>query len=267
MALKGHKYACDKDGVTFKLKGGKTVPFPLIGKLCRQYGYRPGGKDRVISTACAVISPGQAKAPTNPTDINTFYCTYGHTYKVLFKKTAEQQGVNLSGEPHECRGCSMAKGPRKPIARSTHTRAGTLCPFRAPAATAPYCRRGRVYKGEGASGEGASNPGGGRMEGLDSKFDLDNMTEVWPPVPPAPREAPATEPGSGVAGVWKATPRHHRSPTGWPISVASTAAVAAAAVMTAAPAVTAVTATIAGTFPRSWGDLRVNWRFSSSSPN
>ena len=33
-----------------------------------------------------------------------------------------QQGIAYSGELHECRGCSMAKGPRKPIARSTHTR-------------------------------------------------------------------------------------------------------------------------------------------------
>ena len=59
----------------------------------------------------------------------------------------EQQGVNPSGELHECRGCSMAKGPRKPIARSTHTGADTLCLSRAPAAAAPYCQRGGVYSG------------------------------------------------------------------------------------------------------------------------
>ena len=149
LALKGHTYAGDKDGVILKLKGGKIVHFPLIGKLCRQYGYHPETKDRVVDTACAVIAPGQAKAPTTPTDINTFYCTYGHTHEVLLKKTEEQQGVNLSGELHECRGCSMAKGIRKPIARSTHTRAGTLCPSRAPAATASYCRIGGVYSGGG----------------------------------------------------------------------------------------------------------------------
>ena len=33
LALKGHSYAGDKDRVTFKLKGGKTVHFLLIGKL------------------------------------------------------------------------------------------------------------------------------------------------------------------------------------------------------------------------------------------
>ena len=76
-------------------------------------------KGRVIHTACAVIGPGQAKAPTTPTGINTFHCTYGHTHEGLLKKTAEQQGVDLSGELHECRGCSMVKGRRKPITRST----------------------------------------------------------------------------------------------------------------------------------------------------
>ena len=43
----------------------------------------------------------------------------------------------------------MAKGLLKPIARSTHTRAGTLCPSRALAAAASYYRRGGVYNGGG----------------------------------------------------------------------------------------------------------------------
>ena len=121
LALKGHTYADNKAGAILKLKGGETVHFPLIGKLCRQNGYRPEAKGRVVDTACVVIAPGQAKAPPTPTDINIFHRTYAH--EVLLKKTAEQQGVNFSGELHECQGCSMAKGLRKPIARSTHTRA------------------------------------------------------------------------------------------------------------------------------------------------
>ena len=51
----------------------------------------------MVDTACAVITPGHAKAPTTPTDINTFHCTYGHTHEGLLKKTTEQQGVKLSG--------------------------------------------------------------------------------------------------------------------------------------------------------------------------
>ena len=77
----------------------------------------------MLDTACAVIAPGQAKAPTTPTDINTFHCTYDHTHEALLKQTAKQKGASLSEELHECRGCSMAKGLRKPIARSTNTRA------------------------------------------------------------------------------------------------------------------------------------------------
>ena len=99
------------------------MQFTSNGKLCHQYGYRPEVTGRVVDTACAVIAPGQAKASTTPTDINLFHCSYGHTHEALLKQTAKQQGVSLSGELHECRGCSMAKGLRKPIVRSTDTRA------------------------------------------------------------------------------------------------------------------------------------------------
>ena len=71
MTQKGHTYTGDKAGVTLKLKGGETVFFPLVGKLCRQYGYRPEAAGSMVDTACATIAPGKAKAPTTPTDINT----------------------------------------------------------------------------------------------------------------------------------------------------------------------------------------------------
>ena len=61
--------------VSSQAERGKTVHVPLIGKLCRQYGYRPEAKSRVVDTTCALIAPGQAKTPTTPTDINTFHCT------------------------------------------------------------------------------------------------------------------------------------------------------------------------------------------------
>ena len=147
MAQKGHTYTGDKNGVTLELKGGKTVFFPLVGKLCRQYGYRPKAANNMVDSACAVIAPGKVKTPNPPPDINILHCTFGHAHEGLLKK--EQQGVNPSGELHECRGCSMSKGPRKPIARSTHTGADTLCLSRAPAAAAPYCQRGGVYSGGG----------------------------------------------------------------------------------------------------------------------
>ena len=147
MTLKGHTYTGDKGGVTLKLNGGETVFFHLVGKLCRQYGFRPEAAGSMVDTSCTTIAPGKTKTPTTPTDINILHCTFGHTHEVLLKK--EQQGVNPSGELHECRGCSMARGLRKPIARSTHTGADTLCLSRAPAAAAPYCQRGGVYSGGG----------------------------------------------------------------------------------------------------------------------
>ena len=433
MTLKGHTHTGDKGGVTLKLKGGETVFFPLVGKLCRQYGFRPEAAGSMVDSACTTIAPGEAKTPTTPTDINILHCTFGDTHEVLLKK--EQQGVNPSGELHECRGCSMAKGLRKPIARSTHTGADTLCLSRAPAAAAPYCQRGGVYSGggrergggvkprrkegarlgqrvqtrqrsggaapgvtrnaRGASGRiwsrgsggaeddtptpsppprrgGASgrtrsrgsggaegNPptpsasprrGGasGRMRSRGSGGAEGNPptpsasprrggasgrmrsrgsggAEGNPPTPSASLRrggasgkicsrghggadgnpstpavspgrggasgricsrvrggvdgnpsTPAVSPGRGGAsgkicsrghGVRKATPRHHRSPPGGPISVASTATVAATAARTAVPAATAAAATTTGTFPPSRGDLRGTWRLLASSPH
>ena len=97
--------------------------FPLVGKLYRQYGYRPEAVRSMVDTACATIAPGKAKASTTSIDINILHCTFGHTHEVLLKKTATQQGIAYSGDLHECRECSMAKGLRKSIARSTHARA------------------------------------------------------------------------------------------------------------------------------------------------
>ena len=163
LALKGHSYAGDKNRATLKLKGGRLYTPPLIGKLCRQNGYRPEAKNRVVDTACAAIAPEQAEAPTTPTDINTSHCTYGQTHEVLLMKAAEQKGVNLSGELHEYRGCSMAKELRKPIARSTHTREDTFAPPAPPQQLPPFAEERESTAGEGASGEDTSNQGGGRM--------------------------------------------------------------------------------------------------------
>ena len=161
LALKGHTYAGDHDEVALKLKGGKTVHFPLIRKLCRQYGYCPEAKSRVVDTACAVIAPGQAKASTAPTDINTSHCTYGHTHEVLLKKTAEQQEVDLSGELNECRGVQVPSSPPAPLQQPP-----------------PIAEEGESTAGEGASGEGASSQGGGRIQGMESESNFDNITEV-----------------------------------------------------------------------------------------
>ena len=89
LAQEGNPSAVEESRVTLKLKGGVTVQFPLIGKLCRQYGNRPEATGRMVDAACTVIAPGQAKAPTTSTDINLFHCTYGQTHEVLLKQTAK----------------------------------------------------------------------------------------------------------------------------------------------------------------------------------
>ena len=40
LAQEGHSSTVEESGVTLKLRGRGTVRFPLIGRLCRQYGYR-----------------------------------------------------------------------------------------------------------------------------------------------------------------------------------------------------------------------------------
>ncbi|CAN0364711.1 unnamed protein product, partial [Scytosiphon promiscuus] len=117
----GHNVENYFDQITIFLKDGDIVPFPFMGNLPCQYGQRVESHE----TACAVIAPGKAKAPTasSETDINEFHCTYGHAHEVLLKATAKQIGQKTSGTLRECYGCSMAKGLSRPIARSTHTRA------------------------------------------------------------------------------------------------------------------------------------------------
>ena len=155
----------------------------------------------------------------------------------------------------------MVKGLRKLIARLTYTRADTLCPSSAPAANAPNCRRGGVYSGRGRERGERAKSRRREDERLGQRVQLRHHDGWWPLVPSVTRETPAAKPRTGAAGVRKATLRHHRSPSGGPISVASTAVVVAAAAAMTAAAVTVATATTAGMFPRSRGEYSAIWRF------
>ena len=74
-------------------------------------------------SACATIAPA-VKPPNVDTevDINGFHCSFGHTHKELLFEMAKQRGVTLTGELQEGECCSMAKGRRKPIAKTTKNR-------------------------------------------------------------------------------------------------------------------------------------------------
>ena len=82
------------------------------------------------------------------------------------------------------------------MSSGTHVPSALSAP---PQQLPPIAEEGKSTAGEAASGEGASSQGVGRVKDLYSESDLD-MTEVWPSVPPATREAPAVEPGAGVKG-------------------------------------------------------------------
>ena len=97
MTLQARTYTAVKDGITLKLNKGETIFFPLVCKLYRQYGYRPEAAGSMVDTACATIAPGEAKAPTTPTNVNILHCTFGHTHEVPLKKTATQQGSPTAG--------------------------------------------------------------------------------------------------------------------------------------------------------------------------
>ena len=103
-----------------KLKSERSIVFPLTGNLYSLYGYRVDCSTR--GNACAVLAP--RKLPNKPVvNINDYHCAAGHSHGPLLRKTAEQQGVVLEGKLLECKRCSMAKGLRRVIKQSAHSRA------------------------------------------------------------------------------------------------------------------------------------------------
>ena len=71
-------------------------------------------------SACATIAPAM-KPPNIGTevDINEFHCSFGQVHKELLMETAKQRGFTLTDELQKCEGCSMAKGRKKPITKTT----------------------------------------------------------------------------------------------------------------------------------------------------
>ena len=91
----------------------------MSGTLFSLYGYRVDSSSR--ENACAVLA---TRKPPNKSaiNVNDFRCAAGNFHEVLLRKTAEQQGVVLEEKLQECKGGSMARGLRKGIKQSMHTR-------------------------------------------------------------------------------------------------------------------------------------------------
>ena len=122
----------------------------------------------MVDTNCAVTAPGQAKAPTTPTDINT-----SPALTATHSKDLSSVGNSTSAGGVEWRRDYGSPSP----GRRTPEKVPSAPPA-PPQQLPPIAKEGESTAGEGASGEGASNQGEGRMEDLDSESDLDNMTEV-----------------------------------------------------------------------------------------
>ena len=114
----GHTFEGRPASIVVKLKSKRSIVFPLPDKPYNRYGYRVDCSTR--ADAWAALDPGTL--PNKPvSNISDYNCAGGHSHEALPRKTAEQQGIVLEGTLLECKGCSMAKGLRREVSRSSHT--------------------------------------------------------------------------------------------------------------------------------------------------
>ena len=66
------------------------------------------------------LQPVSIKPSTSTTST---YVAHAHANEAALKKTAKKMGVNLEGEMHECKSCSMAIGLHMSIPKKTDNRA------------------------------------------------------------------------------------------------------------------------------------------------
>ena len=114
-----HTFEGRPAGIVIKLTFARSIVFPLTWNLYCLYGYRVDCSTRGDG---AVLAPG--KLPNKlVVNINDYHFAAGHSHEALLRKTAEHRRIVLEGKLLKCKGCSMAKGLRRVIKQSTHTRA------------------------------------------------------------------------------------------------------------------------------------------------
>lgn len=102
-----------------RLKSDCSIVFRLSGTPYGLYCYSIDSSSG--GTSCAVLAPEQL--PNKPViNTNDYHCPTGHSNEVLTLKTAEYREIVIEGNLLECRGYAIAKGLRKSIEQSTHTR-------------------------------------------------------------------------------------------------------------------------------------------------
>ena len=98
---------------------------PTLSKISRfQILYVIGGNRARIDSARATIPPGEKYPSTEPEVVtNGFHSSFGHASKKHSLEVIKQLGVLQTGVLQECKGCSMAKGRRKPTTKAIKSRA------------------------------------------------------------------------------------------------------------------------------------------------
>ena len=101
--------------------GGQLVfPRGPCGSKLSATRMKPSHDETLL--AAAVLAPGSTQARTPPIDVNVMHVCYGHVNEALLRAKAKQLGIVLKGELSGCAGCSMAKGKRLPIPKTTMSR-------------------------------------------------------------------------------------------------------------------------------------------------
>ena len=80
------------------------------------------GVVEVPPVAAATIAPGTMPVHIRSMDINDMYVSYAHTHPGILHETAKKLRFRLTGKFRPCGGCSMSKGKRQPLRKTTLTR-------------------------------------------------------------------------------------------------------------------------------------------------
>ena len=130
----GHRFVGENG--TISLFGGQ-LKFPIRGKLysLRAFTVTKKLQDGALrnrlkidsdgnpldeETRQALLAPG--KYGSNEVNWNVFHASQAHANASRLKATAKSMGVKLTGTLTQCQGCSVAKGLRAPIPKSTTSR-------------------------------------------------------------------------------------------------------------------------------------------------
>ena len=188
------------------------MQFHSIGKLCRQYGCRPGATGRMVDTALLLLDKRKLEPPRLTSTFSTAF-TATPTRHCSSKRRSSKKSAS-AGSFTGAGGAQWQRGYGSP-SPGRQTPEQVPSPPPAPQQHLPSnAEEGESAAGEGARGMGATSQDGRRVTDLDNESDVD-MTGVGPALP-LTRKAPAAEAGVG-AGAWRVAediPRHHRPPPG-----------------------------------------------------